>query len=158
MTKSEFAVKQFNSGFFCSQALLEAFANGYGLDIKLARRVSSSLAGGSSLGGECGAVSAAFLVIGLHFGSDKENTPEDVENLFGKINLFAEEFKKRHGSLDCPQLLGLDLFDVHGKREFAEKQMKVTHCNRYIEDAVAILEEMTNEIMNEELVSSQTIK
>ena len=64
-TKCDIAAKRFTEGFHCSQSVLEAFAADYELDPVLARKIANPLAGGSGLGGECGAVTGALMVLGL---------------------------------------------------------------------------------------------
>ncbi len=142
MTKKEFAVARFNEGFRCSQAVLEAFAADYHVDPMLARKIAMPLAGGSALGGECGAVSGAFLVIGLKYGVTDAQDAESFRTVFGKVREFADKFRAIHGEIDCRKLIGLDVFTEDGYKEFAEKNLHDTKCAKYVGDAVKILEEM----------------
>jgi hypothetical protein len=61
MTRTELALKRFNEGFRCSQVVLESWAADCELDPMVARRLSTPLAGGSALGGECGTVETEEL-------------------------------------------------------------------------------------------------
>ncbi len=144
MTKCEFAAQRFSEGFHCSQAVLEAFAEDYGLDPVIARKIANPLAGGSGLGGECGAVTGAFMVIGLAYGMSSPTDTEAFKTVFEKVGAFAEEFKGHHGDLNCFQLIGLDVFSEEGFRQFMEKNIKMTQCIKYVEDAVRIVEEIIN--------------
>ncbi len=145
MTKCELAAQCFTEGFHCSQAVLEAFAEDYGLDPVIARKIANPLAGGSGLGGECGAVTGAFMVIGLEYGMSNPTDSEAFKTVFGKVGTFAEKFKAHHGELNCRQLIGLDVFSEEGLRQFMEKNIKMTQCIKYVEDAVRILEEIINQ-------------
>ena len=70
-SKTKLAVEMFNGGLYCSQALLCAFCEGYGLDKGTAAKISCGLNSGCRNAEICGAVSGAILVIGLKYGGDK---------------------------------------------------------------------------------------
>jgi C_GCAxxG_C_C family probable redox protein len=135
---------RFGNGFHCSQSLLEAYAEDFGLDPHLARRLASALAGGSTVGGECGAVASGYLVLGLRHGNtfpaygdvDKE------AELFGRVERFVDEFKKRHGAINCRELLGVDAFTPEGREEGLRKNLFVTRCPNFIRDAITILDSL----------------
>ncbi|MEA5144351.1 MAG: C-GCAxxG-C-C family protein [Oscillibacter sp.] len=71
------ALACFNDGFNCSQAILSTYCEEFGLDKKTALQLSCGLgAGMGRLGETCGAVSGAYLLIGLKYGKFSK---EDVE-------------------------------------------------------------------------------
>jgi len=142
MEKHETAVKDFMEGYRCSQAVLAAYAQDFDLDINLARKISLPLAGGSGVGGECGAVSGVYLVIGLKHGFAHPGDPEGVAMIIDKTRAFAEKFKSLHGEIDCPKLISLDVFSEKGHRMFVEKNIKAETCAHLVGDAVKILEEI----------------
>ena len=142
MTRTEFAVARLKEGYRCSQAVLEAWAQEGGLDPMLARTIALPLAGGSALGGECGALTGAFLVIGLKYGVSRADDAEGFMTVFSKVQELANGFKSLHGALNCYDLLGLDVFSEEGLREFKERDMKLTRCVRYVEDAMNLLEQV----------------
>ncbi|MFP5212592.1 MAG: C-GCAxxG-C-C family protein, partial [Acidobacteriota bacterium] len=129
-------------GFRCSQAVFEAYAADYGLEGDLARRIATPLAGGSGIGGECGAVTGAFLVIGLLHGVDDANDIEGYRRVFQKVKTLAERFRAVHGEIDCHRLLGVDVLTEEGFKEYLERNLHETHCARYVRDAVNLLEEV----------------
>lgn len=145
MQRHETAVNEFMEGYRCSQAVLGAYAGEFGLDMGLARKITLALAGGSGVGGECGAVSAAYIVLGLKYGFTHSGDPERVDVLINKTKAFVEKFKSLHGAIDCPGLIGLDIFSLEGRKAFAENNLKATVCTRYVGDAVKILEEILAE-------------
>ena len=66
MKRSKHAVSCFKDGFSCSQALLSTYGDQFGLNHELALKVSGAFGGGMGRMGEtCGAVTGAFMVIGL---------------------------------------------------------------------------------------------
>ena len=143
-TKCTLAQKRFTEGFHCSQAVLEAFAQDYRLDPVLARKIANPLAGGSGLGGECGAVMGALMVLGMEYGMTDAEDGEAFRTTFEKVGTFVEKFKVRHGNLNCRELIGLDVFSEQGMKEFMDKNIKLTQCIKYVEDAVRITEEIIN--------------
>lgn len=142
MDRSDQAVTQFLEGFRCSQAVLGAYAENFDLDIDLARKISLGLTAGSGNGGECGAVSGAYLVIGLKHGFSHTGDPQNFGRMFDRIRAFSEQFRKLHEHIDCPKLIGLDIFSPEGRCKFMENDMKSTRCVNFVKDAVRILEEI----------------
>ena len=71
MDRAESAIACFMNGCNCSQAVLTAFCEEYGIDKKLAMRIACPFGGGMGHTGQvCGAVSGALLVLGLKYGQD----------------------------------------------------------------------------------------
>jgi C_GCAxxG_C_C family probable redox protein len=138
------ALRQFGMGFHCAQSVLEAYAADFGIDPMVARRMANALAGGSGIGGECGAVASGYLVLGLRHGSTTPahgDVDKEVE-LFSRISRFVEEFKKRHGAITCRELLGVDVFTKEGREEALRKDLFTTRCPNYIRDAIVIVDSL----------------
>jgi C_GCAxxG_C_C family probable redox protein len=138
------AVSRFEQGFHCAQSVLAAYADG-GLSEEAALKMGAALAGGSTVGGECGAVAAGYLVLGLKHARTVP-TFGDVEKegeLFDRIRRFVEEFRKRHGAITCRELLGLDVFTPEGLAEGRRRGLFRERCPRHVRDAVTILESVS---------------
>lgn len=138
------AASHFEQGFHCAQSVLAAYADG-GLSEEAALKMGAALAGGSTVGGECGAVAAGYLVLGLKHG---RTVPAfgDVERereLFDRIRRFVEEFRKRHGAITCRELLGVDVFTAEGLSEGRRRGLFRDRCPRYVRDAITILESVS---------------
>ncbi len=144
MNRTETALARFNEGFRCSQSVLEVFAEQFGIDIHTARKISLPLAAGSGNGGECGAVSAAYLVIGLKYGLPHPGDPKGFRHMFAKVTEFSNRFKSLHGHVECSRLIGLDIFSETGHARFVRDNIKETRCSSFVADAVRILEEIMN--------------
>ena len=63
--KSEQAVERFKRGFNCSQAVLGSYCREFGLDCEQAFRIATGFGGGMRMAETCGAVTGAFMVLGL---------------------------------------------------------------------------------------------
>ncbi len=109
MTKHEAvnqALKYFDEGYACSQAVLLTFAPRYNLNLQTAKLISSTFGGGMSrLREKCGAVTGAFMVIGLEYGNDK---PDDMDTKLNAYRIAREldhDIKSVLGSTHCSELL-----------------------------------------------------
>jgi C_GCAxxG_C_C family probable redox protein len=70
MTRIEESVAYFREGFSCSQAIVAAYAPSLGLDRDTALKIASGFGGGMGrLAETCGAITGAFMVLGLKYGS-----------------------------------------------------------------------------------------
>ena len=142
--RADRALRQFETGFHCAQSVFEAYASDFGIDPLVARRMTNALAGGSGVGGECGAVASGYLVLGLRHGSTKpcHGDVDKEAELFGRISRFVAEFKKRQGAITCRELLGVDLFTKEGREEALRRDLIMTHCPNYIRDAITIVDSL----------------
>ena len=99
MTRAEKAEELFMSGCNCAQAVFAAFADEFGMDEDLAKRVSCGLGGGVGRMREvCGAVTGAALVLGMRHGPDKTAAYPSVQD-------FCAKFKAEFGTIVCRELL-----------------------------------------------------
>jgi C_GCAxxG_C_C family probable redox protein len=138
------ALREFGMGFHCAQSVFEAYAADFGIDPLVARRMTNALAGGSGVGGECGAVASGYLVLGLRHGSTEPHYGDvDKEaELFSRISRFVGEFKKLHGAITCRELLGVDVFTKEGREEGLRQNLFTDRCPNYIRDAITILDSL----------------
>ena len=137
-SRADEALECFNSGFYCSQALLTTYCDDPGLDRETALRLSCGLAAGMGrLGSVCGAVTGAYLVIGLMHGNVSPDDKEAVERTFSLVQEFDKRFVAKHGSSNCRELLGVDL--LHGDKTIAGERVKAV-CPGLVRSAAEILE------------------
>lgn len=112
------AVELMKSGHNCSQSVVAAFADLYGLSEELALRVASSFGGGiGKMRLTCGAASGMFILAGLECGSvDAKDKAAKAHN-YKVVQHLAAEFKAVTGSITCGELLGLKpAYDAEGNR------------------------------------------
>jgi C_GCAxxG_C_C family probable redox protein len=145
MSKSEHAAEQFRAGANCSQAVFGEYAEECGVDPASALKIACGFGGGMGrLGGTCGAVTGAIMVIGL-LSSDQGPplSPAAKARVYALVRSFVEEFETRHGATLCRELLGCDISTPEGHEEANKLGLFETECPKYVEDAVEILEETT---------------
>jgi C_GCAxxG_C_C family probable redox protein len=139
----EQAVACFQEGFSCSQAVLATFAPQFGLDRDLALKVSGAFGAGMGRMGEtCGAVTGAFMVIGLLHGRTKAEDQETKEKAYALVAELADQFRQRNGSLACRELLGCDLGTPEGRQCAHDHGLSATRCVKFVRDAAEIVERM----------------
>ncbi len=137
------AVACYKEGFSCAQAVLSAFGPQFGLDREMALRVAGAFGAGiARMGKTCGAVSGAFMVIGLKYGKTKADDDDARERTYAVVGEFMERFISRNGSIICKDLLGHDLSTPEGLLAVREKDLSHTLCPKFVRDAVEILEEI----------------
>jgi C_GCAxxG_C_C family probable redox protein len=143
MSRVEEAVSCFNEGFMCSQALLSTYGEQFGLDRETALKVSAAFGGGMGRMGEtCGAVTGAFMVIGLKYGRTVVQDTRSHESTNQLVKEFVDRFKSQNGSIVCRELLGCDLITPEGRKAFMEKKLRDTLCPKFVRDAAEIVEQL----------------
>ncbi|MBA7478753.1 hypothetical protein ES707_14181 [subsurface metagenome] len=144
--KSEQAVRKFGKGFNCSQAVLSVYAEEFGLCRETALKIACGFGGGMGrMALTCGAVTGAFMVIGLKYGNVDANEKVIKEKTYGLVREFARRFEKRNGSSICRELLGCDISEPEGLKSAKENDLFTSVCPGLVQDAVEILEEMLAE-------------
>jgi C_GCAxxG_C_C family probable redox protein len=143
MTKVERAVAMFKEGFSCSQAVFTAFSDDLGLDRTAALKIAQAFGGGMGhLGEACGAVTGAFLAIGLKHGRTRAEDLAARDKTYALVQAFAKRFKELHCSITCRCLLGCDIGTEEGMKTAQEKNLFQTLCVNYVKDAAEILENL----------------
>jgi C_GCAxxG_C_C family probable redox protein len=143
MDKVNHALSIFDSGFNCSQSVLTAFSDELGLHDEAALRLACAFGGGMGrMARTCGAVTGAFMVIGLKYGQTKSNDKTAKEKTYTIVKEFAGLFAKEYGSTECRELLSCDISTPEGLKIANEKGLFKTICPKCVESAVRILEEI----------------
>ncbi len=143
MDKADRAVSSFKEGFNCSQSVLSTYSKLFGLNHETALKIAQAFGGGMArMGQTCGAVTGAFMVIGLKHGKVKAEDEEAKEKTYEIVREFVKRFKSLHGSIMCKDLLGHDLDTPEGLEQVEEKQLFETLCPEFVQNAVEILEKL----------------
>lgn len=98
----------FKSGYNCSQSVVAAFADLYGLTPEQALKMAASFGGGiGRMRLTCGAACGLFLLAGLETGSTDPSDRSGKAANYALVQKLAAIFRERNGSLQCGELLGL---------------------------------------------------
>jgi C_GCAxxG_C_C family probable redox protein len=143
MRKAESAVQCFNSGFNCSQAIFSTYCEQLGLDKDTALKIACPFGSGMGRMAEtCGAVTGAYMLIGLKYGKylPEDNTAK--EKSFLLLKEFTDKFNTIHGSISCRDLLKYDLSTPEGLTYIKDNGLWDSLCPIFIRDAAQIIEEL----------------
>ena len=103
------AVDFFMEGYGCSQSVVAAFADLYGLDETIAKRIAAGFGGGvGRMRMMCGTVSGLVILAGLDCGQTEGDDREGKAACYKVVQELLETFKQRNGSIICAELLGLN--------------------------------------------------
>jgi C_GCAxxG_C_C family probable redox protein len=90
-------------------------------------------------GKTCGAVTGAYMVIGL---SEPKVAREGIEAVYLKIQEFNKRFVGLHASTCCTELLNSDLSSPEGLARARAEGLFIKSCPNFVRDAVEIFEEI----------------
>ena len=104
----ERAVENFMAGYGCCQSVVAAFADLYGLDDTLAKKIAAGFGGGvGRLRMMCGAVSGIVMLVGLDCGQTEGSDLEGKSACYKVVQELLAKSKEENGSLICAEILGL---------------------------------------------------
>ena len=99
----------FYEGYNCAQSVFLTFAERLGLEWETAAKMASPFGAGMGRMREvCGAVSAMCLAAGLACGYADPGDDDAKAALYRRVQDLAGQFRARHGTLICRELLGLE--------------------------------------------------
>ncbi len=132
--------KSFNC---CESALIRIDAEhslpGFDKDLM---RVASGFGGGvGGWGSVCGAVSGGAMALGLLYGTDGTEAPEEYDRMRSEFRGLQQDyfraFEAEYGSINCVDLLGVDRRTSEGSRRYKEMQAQgAFDCGKYVDWAV----------------------
>lgn len=138
MKKSQIAIENFKT-LNCAQSVLMSHAEELNLDRTTALRVALGFGGGMAMGETCGAVTGAYMVLGLKANYQEKTIQEIKADTKVAVRRFNELFIVKHGSLNCKKLLGVDISTPEGSAEANEKGLFDSVCAGLVASAAEIL-------------------
>ena len=108
----ERAVENFMQGYGCCQSVVAAFADLYGMDDNIAKRVAAGFGGGvGRMRMMCGAVSGIVMLVGLDCGQTEGSDREGKSACYKVVQELLAKSKEQNGSLICAEILGINGYD-----------------------------------------------
>jgi C_GCAxxG_C_C family probable redox protein len=127
----------------CAQSMVSTYCEEFGLDRNLGLKIAMGFGGGMARTGKtCGAVTGAYMILGLSQRINENNARESIERTYKLIRDFNREFTALHGSLSCKDLIKLDLAVPEQRAEAQDKHLFVTVCPDLVRDAARIMESL----------------
>lgn len=143
MKKEKTAINYFKNGFNCAQAVLISYRDEVNMQDNDLLKISCGFgAGMGRLQDTCGAVSGAYMVIGLKYGKYYKEDDEAREKTYSLVREFEIEFKKINKTTNCKELLGCNLLTEDGKKYYTDNNLKEKVCIKCIEDSIKILDKL----------------
>lgn len=142
MKKQEIALTHFKDKNNCCQSVISAFIEDFNLDKYTTLKLATGFGGGMCKGEICGAVTGAYMALGLKFGYTSLDDIEGKAITKEKVQTFDKLFIERHGTLHCKELLGCDISTKEGHDLAVGQNLFQTKCTKFIEDAVKIAEDV----------------
>lgn len=146
MKKSENALEYFKNNFNCSQSVFTVFGRENGLSEDQCLKIACAF--GAGMGRQqytCGAVTGALMAIGMKYGKGLNDDNSKKTATYEKAAEFFSEFKKRHGTIICKELMrGLDMNNPVDAKKIDELQLYRFDCVRYVTSAVELAESIIN--------------
>lgn len=130
--------------FNCCESTIMRVDEGHplpGFDLNVTRIASAFGGGLGGWGSACGAVSGVVMALGLIYGTEGNEIPDEFKERRMRLRDMAQEFmaafEKEFRSVNCMDLLEVDRRTEEGKRRYEElKEQGVFHCGEYVEWAV----------------------
>ena len=135
----ELLTKYMSSGYNCTQCVFCYFGDRYGIEHVKAKRIAEAFESGMFSGEKCGAISGAYMVLGLEYGNDEENHRNIMKE---KVLEFDKKFIEKNNTYICNELLGEDITTDEGFDNILKKDLFAKVCPKAIISAVEILEKM----------------
>ncbi len=142
----ERAVENFMQGYGCCQSVVAAFADLYGMDDNMAKRVAAGFGGGvGRMRMMCGAVSGIVMLVGLDCGQTEGSDREGKSACYKVVQELLAKSKEQNGSLICAEILGINGYDRAVCRYVASPRTaeyyKQRPCAAKVESAARIFAE-----------------
>ena len=135
--------EEFGKGFDCAAVVLSELSDKIGITKKEAYRISACFGAGMMQGGVCGAVTGAFMAIGIKYGNCEPNDSDQKNLCMQKRQEFVDRFEKEFkGTVVCPELIKLD---VRKEDEFKKAQdtgVLTEVCPVFVKRAIEIAREL----------------
>ena len=139
----ERAVDNFMNGYGCCQSVVAAFADLYGLDATMAKRIGAGFGGGvGRLRMMCGAGSGIVILAGLDSGQTEGDDREGKSACYKVVQDLLGKSKAQNGSLICAELLGLKGYEKaissYVASERTAEYYKTRPCVAQVESAARV--------------------
>lgn len=147
------AVDNFMAGYGCCQSVVAAFADIYGLDEVMAKRIAAGFGGGvGRLRMMCGAVSGIVMLVGLECGQTEGSDRAGKSACYKVVQELLARSERENGSLICAEILGLNGHDkAHCTYEASPRTAeyyKTRPCAAKVESAARIFADYFKSIHN----------
>ena len=137
------AVENFMAGYGCCQSVVAAFADLFGMDDILAKKIAAGFGGGvGRMRMMCGAVSGLVMLIGLDCGQTEGSDREGKSACYKVVQDLLANSREQNGSLICAEILGIKGYEKAQSNYIASERTaeyyKTRPCAAKVESAARI--------------------
>lgn len=155
------AVEYFMAGYGCCQSVVAAFADLYGLDDELAKKIAAGFGGGvGRLRMMCGAVSGIVMLTGLDCGQTEGSDRDGKSACYKVVQQLLARSEAENGSLICAEILGLKGYEKARSSYVASPRTaeyyKKRPCAAKVESAARIFANYLKEKQHEPLFDEKS--
>lgn len=126
----------------CAQSVLTAFSEDFGLNVDTAYNIAQGFGGGMHINSACGAVTGAYMALGLANPPSKDDPKKSGEKFNALVAEFNRSFKELHSSLNCTELLAYNLSIPEEAKKAREAGLFATKCPEFVRDAAKIVDSL----------------
>ena len=121
------AMEIMRQGHGCSESVLLAVSQEFGIESEVIPKIASCFAGGiGNSGSVCGAVTGAVMAIGLIV--ENGDSMDDYLKKMSMVQEFRHRFEQEMETIDCHELTGADLTTPEGINEFMKSDIPEKVC------------------------------
>ena len=130
---AERAVKLFDSGFNCAEAVLLALCVEFHQVASVFPRVATGFGAGISRTGRvCGALNGAIMAIGLQQGCDRAEDKEQRIATYAEVRKLLKAFQREFGNIECIELTKCDLQTSRGQEKYHRQEVRRNLCSGFV--------------------------
>ncbi len=127
------SVDYFNSGYYCTESVLLAISEHYGIKSRFIPGIATGFCSGMArTSGLCGAVAGGILSINLFSG--RCDPKDSVEENYTYVREFIQSFQEKFNTTNCAELIDCDLGTKEGQKKFRTENLK-EECFRFTQEA-----------------------
>jgi C_GCAxxG_C_C family probable redox protein len=145
--REKLALSAFGREYNCAQSVVMGFPEVTGGREETVLKLAAGFGGGMGrLQEACGALTGGFMVIGLLTASEYPDK-EIKEEVYRRVQELAIRFREEFGTINCRDLLGVDLNTPEGEELNHSLGLREKVCEKCVARAVSL----TQTLMKEQL-------
>jgi C_GCAxxG_C_C family probable redox protein len=116
------------------------------MSLEHAARIACAFGGGvAGTAQTCGALNGAIMALGLAHATAEPGNGPARQNTYAATRNLLGQFRERHGSYNCRDLLGVDIGTSEGRERAMREGLFATRCPLFVRDAAAIAAALVRE-------------
>ncbi len=141
--KEREAAEAMDASYNCAQSVLLPYLKNFNIPEGDGIKIASVFGAGMGRMQEtCGAVTGAFIVLGLEYGFTNPKDQTQRDQLLEKTKEFVLKFKNEFGTISCRELLMCNFNTEEGMKKHKDENQRELICKKCVKYSAKTLEEM----------------